>query len=51
MNALQKEKEDTKEKCPWLDKDDESKFMTDKEILERYIDLDKSCLTNTEKRG
>ena len=25
--------------------------MTDKEILDKYIDLDKSCLTEKEKRG
>ena len=25
--------------------------MTDKEILDKYIDLDKSCLTESEKRS
>ena len=34
------------EKYPWLDSSDERKYMTDKEILDKYIDLDKSCLTD-----
>ena len=38
-----------KEKYPWLEDSDESKYMTDKEILDKYIDLDKSCLTESEK--
>ena len=25
--------------------------MTDKEILDKYIDLDESCLAETEKKG
>ena len=32
-----------KEKYPWLDDKDERKYMTDKEILEKYIDLRDSC--------
>ena len=32
------------EKYPWLEDSDERKYMTDKEILDKYIDLDKSCL-------
>ena len=39
-----------KEKYPWLDPSDERKYMTDKEILEKYIDLESSCLTDKEKR-
>ena len=50
MNALKKEKEETKEKYPWLDKDDERKYMTNREILDKYIYLDKSCLTDTERK-
>ena len=46
VDALKKEKE----KYPWLDKDDERKYMTDREILNKYIDLDRSCLTDTEKK-
>ena len=30
--------------------EDERKFMSDKEILEKYIDLEKSCLTDKEKK-
>ena len=40
-----------KENYPWLDPSDERKYMTDKEILDKYIDLDKSCLTEEEKGG
>ena len=42
--------EDTKDKYPWLDPSDERKDMTDMEILERCIDLGKSCLTEKEKK-
>ena len=38
------------DKYPWLDDTDERKYMTDKEVLERYINLDNSCLTNWEKK-
>ena len=50
MNTLKKEKEETKEKYPWLEKYNERKYMTDTEILDKYIDLDKSCFMNTEKK-
>ena len=43
-------KEETKETYLWLDPSDERKYMTDREILEKYIDLEKSCLTDKEKR-
>ena len=39
-----------KEKHPWLEGSDKRKYMTEKEILDKYIDLDKSCLTESEKR-
>ena len=38
------------DKYPWLDDNDERKYMMDKEILDKYIDLDNSCLTKREKR-
>ena len=38
------------EKYPWLEDSDERKYMTDREILDKYIDLDKSCLTESEKK-
>ena len=47
---LKKEKEETKEKYPWLELDDERRHMTDREILEKDIDLDKSCLSDKEKK-
>ena len=34
----------------WLDPDDERRHMTDREILEKYINLDNSCLNEEEKR-
>ena len=37
------------DKYPWLDDSDDRKYMTDKEILEKHIDLDNSCLTELEK--
>ena len=43
------EKEVEKDKYPWLDDSDERKYMTDGEILEKYINLDNSCLTESEK--
>ena len=39
-----------KDKYPWLDDSDERKHMTDKEILDKYIDVDNSCLTRHEKK-
>ena len=51
INALKKErKEETEEQYPWLDPSDERKHISDREILEKYIDLEKSCLTNKEKK-
>ena len=44
------EKTSGKEKYPWLEDTNERKHMMDREILEKYIDLDKSCLTESEKK-
>ena len=38
------------EKYPLLNDSDERKYMTDKEILDKYIDLDNSCQTKREKK-
>ena len=38
------------DKYPWLDVSNERKYMTNKEILDKYIDLDSSCLTKWEKQ-
>ena len=51
INTLKKEeKQETGEKYPWLDKTNERKYMPDREILEKYINLDNTCLTETEKK-
>ena len=41
----EEEKESERDKYPWLDDSYEWKYMTDKEILDKYIHLDNSCLT------
>ena len=38
------------ERYLWLDDSDERKFMSDREILEKYVDLENSCLTKQEKK-
>ena len=43
------ETETEEDKYPWLDDSDERKYITDREILEKYINLDNSCLTESEK--
>ena len=52
VNTLKKEREQrlSDDKYPWLDPDDEWRHMTDREILESYIDLDNSCLNEEEKK-
>ena len=40
---------ETGEKYPWLDKTNERKYMTDREILQKYINLDNTCLMEKEK--
>ena len=47
---MKEEKQETGEKYPWLDKTDERKYMTDIEILEKYIILDNTYLTEKEKK-
>ena len=46
----QEEKGKQNEKYPWLDDTDERKHMTDREILEKCIDLRDSCLDDSERR-
>ena len=45
----EEEKEVDEDKYPWLDDTDERKYMTDREILEKYINLNNSSLTESEK--
>ena len=51
VNTLKKEREQKSlmDKYPWLDPDDERQHMTDREILEKYINLNNSCLDKEEK--
>ena len=49
VNLMRKEKENSRGKYPWLEDTDERTYMTDREILDKYINLDKSCLTKVEK--
>ena len=45
VDTLKKEREQTpSDKYPWLDLEDEGRNMTDREILEKYIDLKKFML-------
>ena len=46
----QEEKNDSEERYPWLEEDDERKYMTDKEILDKYINLKDSCLNKKERK-
>ena len=51
INTLKKEQSlDMGEKYPWLDNSDKGKHKPDREILEKYINLDNTCLTEEEKR-
>ena len=49
VNLMRKEEESSEGKFPWLDDTDERKYMTDREILDKYVNLDNSCLTKIEK--
>ena len=51
VNTLKQEREQKSltDKYPWLDPDDEKRHITDREILEKYINLNNSCLDKEEK--
>ena len=49
VNLIRKEEEKSEGKFPWLDNTDKRKYMTDREILDKYVNLDNSCLTKSEK--
>ena len=50
INTLKKEETiEMGEKYPWLDDTDERIHMSDREILEKYVDLSNSCLHKKEK--
>ena len=48
---MKREKEESYDKYPWLHKDDERRDMSNNEILKRKKDLDKSCLSETERNN
>ena len=52
INTLKKDREqlEQKDSYPWLDSSDERKYMTDQEILGKYIDIEGSHLTKEEKK-
>ena len=49
VNLMRKEEENSENKFLWLDDTDERKYMTGREILDKYVNLDNSCLTKIEK--
>ena len=51
VNTLKKEREQEslEDKYPWLDLENDRRHMTVREILEKYINLNKSCLSKEEK--
>ena len=49
VNLMRKEEESCKGKFPWLEDTNKRKYMTDREILDKYVYLDNSCLTKIEK--
>ena len=49
VNLMRRDEEKSEGKFLWLDDTDERKYMTDKEILDKYMNLDNSCLTKADK--
>ena len=49
VNRMRKEEENSEGKFPWLEDTNERKYMMDREILDKYVNLDNSCLTKIEK--
>ena len=51
VNTLKREREQATptDKYPWLDLKDERRHMIDREILEKYVNLNNSCLNKEEK--
>ena len=51
IDTLKRDREQTTliDKYPWLSPDDERRNMTDREILEKYINLGASCLNKEER--
>ena len=49
INLRRREEENSEGKFPWLEDTDERKYMMDREILDKYVNLENSCLTKIEK--
>ena len=49
VNLMRKEEENSEGKFPWLEDVDKRKYMMDREILDKYVNLENSCLTKIEK--
>ena len=49
VNLMRKEEGNSEGKFPWLEDTYERKHMTDREILDKYVNLENSCLTKIEK--
>ena len=49
VNLMRKEEEDSVGKFPWLEDTDERKYITDRDIFDKYVNLDNPCLTTIEK--
>ena len=50
IEAMRQEERKDSERYPWLDDADERKYMTDEEILDKYINLRDSCLDEKERK-
>ena len=46
---MRKEEETSEGKFPWLEDINKRKYMMDREILDKYVNLENSCLTKIEK--
>ena len=49
VEVIKEEEGKKREKYPWSDDTDERKYMMDREVLKKYIDLKDSCLDDSER--
>ena len=49
INPMRKEEENSEGNFPSLEDTSKRKYMMDREILDKYVNLDNSCLTKVEK--
>ena len=50
INTLKKEKQKTTDKYPWLNQGDKRRNMSEREIFDKYVDEEKSCLSDSERK-